>query len=231
MAAFDQVTEQAGRVLIVASGPSAMAMDLSLVKQARAAGVYVLGVNRAWDWCPHLNGWFTLDPDYLVLKYIVNEPLDESVQRYVAIPPDYGRQDARVAYHRNMPRFPGIVYLRRVQGGGLMKSHPGLSASTDAIHTGNSAYGALGLACHMKPSRIALVGVDAKKHEGYAHLHGRPKYSLHHLPALFATTLDQLDAKDIQVKNGSPDSLVTCFPRCTPNDAIAWLLEGVGRNV
>lgn len=227
MAAFDQVTERARRVLIVASGPSAMDLDIKLVAKAKRMGVYVLGVNRAWDWCPHLSGWFTLDPDNYVIKYLFEDIGKGKVQRYAAIPRDYGQPNARVRYHQNMPRFDRVKYLQRVRGNGPMKSMAMLSENPRAIHTGNSAWGAMGLAYHMQPERIGMVGVDAVKEIGYAHLAGRPRYRLDHLPWLFSTAVPQLARAGIAVRNGSPDSRVTCFKKCTPNETVQWLMEGL----
>lgn len=225
MASFDQVTQRASRILIVASGPSATDLDIELVAKAKKAGVYILGVNRSWAWCRHLSGWFTLDPDYLVMRYLYEDIGRGKVQRYAAVPADYGQPDARVKYHRDMPRFGGVIYLQRIQGIGPMKSQPTLCTNPRAIHTGNSAWGALGLAYHMGPDRIGLIGVDAIKDAGYAHLPGCPRYPFHHLPVLFESAVPQLGEKGIEVRNGSPDSLVTCFPRYKPNAVVEWLME------
>ncbi len=223
MAPLDRVTERFDRVLIVASGPSAEELDLNLVQDARAAGVYVLAVNRTWEWCTRIDGWFTLDPDKYVIRYLFDR--DCGVTRYVAIPDDYGREDADVYYHRNMPLFPEVVYLRRISGGGRLGSRYGLSTDVSTVHTGNSAYGALGIAKHMGARKIGLIGVDGNKNLGYAHRLGKPKGQLVHLPRLFATATTQLHSEGIQVQNGSPGSLVKCFVRHPPNAVVKWLME------
>lgn len=223
MATLDQVTERADRVLIVASGPSAEKMDLSIVAEARTKGVYVLAVNCAWAWCQHIDGWFTLDPDKYVIRYLVDE--NSKVTRYVAVPDDYGSPSAAVYYHRGMPIFADVVYLRRLTGGGLLGLRMGLSTDPHCIHTGNSAYGALGVARHMGASRVGLIGVDASKQLGYAHHPGSPKMNLTHLPRLFQSAKEQLDAEGISVQNGSPASLVKCFVRRHPNPVVKWLME------
>lgn len=225
MVAFDTVTQRARRVLIVASGKSATDLDLDLVRQAKAAGVYVLAVNRAWDWCEDISGWFTLDPDYLVMKHITKNAA--GVDRFVAVPEDYGQPDARVAYHRNVDRSPGVSYLQRISGDGTLGSAYGLSGNPSCINTGNSGYGALGLAFHMKPERIALIGIDADRNTGYANIGGRPKTRLHHLPKLFSSAAGYLQAENISVRNGSPNSLVLCFHRCRPNEAVGWIADGL----
>lgn len=223
MAAFDQVNEKADRILIVASGPSAEHLDLDLVANARKAGVYVLAVNGAWSWCRNIDGWFTLDPDKKVIQYLYI--IETTVQRYVAIPDDYGHCRAAIEYHRDMPFFPGVIYLQRLRGNGVKGSREGLSTDSHCIHTGNSAYGALGVARHMNPTRIGLIGVDADRRTGYAHRQGNPRGFLYHLPNLFKSAVKQLEADGITVQNGSPKSLVTCFQRFHPDAVVRWLME------
>ena len=225
VAAFDTVKARADRVLIVASGKSATDLDLGLVRDARQAGVYILAVNRAWDWCEDIDGWFTLDPNYLVIKYMA--PGYKHAARFVAIPDDYGQPDARIRYHRNKERAPSICYLQRISGDGPLKSCYELATDRSKIHTGNSAYGALGLAKHMKAERVALIGVDANRRAGYAYHEGRTLTFLSHLPLLFQSAVPQLVDDGIQVINGSPNSRVTCFPRCSPNRAVEWVMEGL----
>jgi len=220
---FGRVSQRTDRILIVASGPSAEQLDLELVRDARKAGVYVLAVNGAWSWCWKIDGWFTLDPDLKVIQYIRLEKT--TVKRYVAVPYDYGQPDAEINYHRDKCFFPGIIYLQRLAGDGRKGSLDGLSTDPHCIHTGNSAYGALGVARHMNPTRIGLIGVDADKRIGYAHREGRPKGYLYHLPALFKSAVQQLEDEGITVQNGSPDSLVKCFERRDPNAVVKWLME------
>lgn len=224
MESFDEVTERASRVLIVASGRSAAEMGLDVLKRAREAGVYVLAVNRTWEWLKDIDGWFTLDPDKLVMRYLFMK--DTPVKRYVAVPDDYGEKRARIRYHQNMPKFKGITYLRRMTGNGPFSACDGLSSDPRIIHTGNSAYGALGLARHLCPERIAMIGVDAHRAWGYAYIDGAPKTRLDHLPALFASAIPDLSAAGIQVVNGSRRSLVDCFPKMTANESIEWLMKG-----
>lgn len=224
MDSFDQVTARADRVLLVASGKSAEEIDIRMLQKARSRGVHVIGVNRVWDWLKELDSWFTLDPDRLLMKFMFE--YDTTVQRYVAVPDDYGQPNARVRYHR-MPRVKEIIYLRRLAGDGEFSAREGLSADPSVIHTGNSGYGGLGLARHMQPQRIAMVGVDAFRQWGYANMPGRPKMTLHHLPALFESAVPDLNMAGIEVVNGSQRSLVECFPKMPINDAIWWLMDGI----
>lgn len=96
----------------------------------------------------------------------------------------------------------------------------GLSEDPGTINTGNSGFGGLGLAYHMRPHKVALLGVDGRKER---RVDGGMPRSLDHLPALFESAVPQLRSAGIEVANGSPDSEVDCFPRMTPREAVQWL--------
>jgi hypothetical protein len=202
------------KVAIVANGPS-----LRRVQIPRMPGVLVIAVNGAIEWCDAADWFFSLDPSRYV-RGLVNRPRP-GVRYFMAVPEDYGTPSAKSPAHR-VTRLSHVTYLRRVTGNGVRGSRLGLSEDPAAISTGNSAYGALGLAYHQRPEKIALFGVDATA-RGYAYAPGRPRWSLAHLPELFASALPQL--RGIEVINGSPRSLVNCFPRVTPEEALAWLAE------
>lgn len=222
MGALEPVTPHGRRVLVVASGPSAEGMDLCLAAEARRAGVYVLAVNGAGLWVPAADGWFTLDPDERALRVLALRP--GTYDNFVAVPDDYGASDARVRYHRDRV-LPAFVHrLRRVSGDGPLSCRYGLSEDRAAVHTGNSAYGALGVAYHMRPDRVGLIGVDARAALGYAYAKGRPRTRLDHVPRLFASAAPQLAARGIDVMNGSPGSAVACFRAAPPDDVLRWLM-------
>lgn len=216
------VSEKANLVLIVASGPSVKSLDLTLIDDEFVKRVHIIVVNRSALWFPRYHSFFTLDPDDKTLPIMQNQK--EGVTYYAAVPLDYGNSDARIWYHR-CDLTPNVKYLQRITGPGYLSSRAGLSENPMCIHTGNSAYGALGLAYHMKPKKIVLLGVDATPEIGYAYLDGRPRGMLFHLPNLFSSAALQLKEKNIQVLNGSAQSTVICFPRATPNHAVDWLLS------
>lgn len=202
-------------IVIVASGPSLRGMDWSLLP----ASAVVVAVNGAVAGVPRANAFFTLDPSGANRQRMREQRA--GVRYFAAVPDDYGTPGAACAGHRAQ-REPGVTWLRRLPGAGPLRSRAGLSEDSSAIHTGNSAWGALGLAYHWRPGRIVLLGVDAAG-GGYWHGPGGPAGSLEHLPALFASALPQLQAAAIQVVNGSLDSRIDCFPRMTPEDALSWL--------
>lgn len=221
---FGRVEERAERVLIVATGPSVAEVSFDAFRQASASGVYILAVNRAIEWLPVAHGWFTVDPSRR------NRPLmrqrKEGTTYYAAVPDDYGTPGARISHHRGREE-PGVIFLRRTIGVGRWKQCNRLSEEPDRIHTGNSAWGALGLAYLMGAKRIGLLGVDGTQ-ERYAYARERPDFPFDHLPRLFLSAVPQLQARGVQVRNGSPISTIRCFDRENPGSIIRWISEREG---
>lgn len=201
-------------IVIVGSGASLRGFDWSLVP----ASARIIAVNGAVEAVPRADAFFTLDPSARNRQRMRVQRA--GVKYYAAVPDDYGSWRATCPVHR-AGREQGVSWLRRIAGDGPLGSCHGLSEDRGSINTGNSAYGALGLAYHWWAERIVLLGVDGRG--DYWHEPGGPAGSLAHLPALFASALPQLAARGISVINGSPDSAVTCFLRLPPEAAMEWL--------
>jgi hypothetical protein len=195
----------ADRVLIVASGPSVEAVGRSLPK---LQGVHVIAVNEAIKWLPHADSFFTMDPDRR-MRPLLSRPR-AGVRYYLA-------------YEEKL-NFKNVTHLQRIMSVGVRGSCFGLMEQPDQISAGNSAYGALNLAYHMRPKRIAFLGLDGTD-KGHAYSGTNPGWSLKHLPELFDSTLPQLTAANIQVVNGSPGSKIESFPRMSPQEALKWIAE------
>jgi len=105
---------------------------------------------------------------------------------------------------------------------GTLSGKRGLSEDPTKIHTGNSAYGALGLAYHLGFEKLVFIGLDA----GGDHCDGTQQImkdvAFAHLNELFTSALPQVEGR---VVNASPNSTVDCFPRMTHEEAIKWLME------
>jgi len=211
---WGQVTEHHPRVAIVASGPSARGLRLP-------EGVTILAVNGAIDWLDRADYWFTLDPSEANWSRMHHQR--PGVLYVAAVPDNFGTRAAETVVMQR-PALDGVRYLHRIAGDGYgsLRCKPGLCEDTGGVHTGNSAYGALGLAFHFGARRIALFGVDASPDP---RIEGGLPGGLHHLPELFSSTLSQLRAAGVMVVNGSPNSRVEAFPRMTPAAAAKWLEE------
>ena len=218
---FGSVAGAAERVLIVCTGPSMTPDLLPAVRAAQAAGVYVIAVNAGIVALPSPTAWFTLDPN-LRCQAFMHAPR-RGVRFYAAVPADFGTPAAALPQHRTPPRAH-MIYLERCTGAGPFGARAGLAEDVGAIHTGNSGYGALGLAYHLRPARVGILGLDATDRP-YAIAPGRPAKSLEHLPWLFGTAAPQLRAAGIEVLLGSPSSRVRCFERTAPEIVLDWLAE------
>lgn len=173
------------RVIIVGSGPS--------VKNFKVPrGIPTIAINGAVDWIERASFFFTLDPSDENKRRMANR---RRGTQYVCALPD------------GAPDIPGVHRLTRVGDqttrGPEPENHgspewwlwrwsamPGLSEEPGKIHSGNSAYGALGLAYSLGYTDVALVGVDGTQEARYPG-GGEPK-NLSHIGLLFASALPQI---------------------------------------
>lgn len=204
------------RALIVGTGPSVAGVDIDVGKR-----VTIIAVNGAIEWLRDADIFFTLDPSVYVRGLIKRRR--EGVRYFAAIPDDYGQTNARVVAHRDRAEHY-VTYLRRIEGPLRCGACPRLSNNPGGIHTGNSLYGALGLAYLAGARRIGILGLDGTQ-DGYAYSTARPRTDFQHLPALFESAREQLEAEGIEVRNGSPQSKVICWPKCEPSQLIKWLVD------
>lgn len=172
-------------MFIVASGPSAAGF-------IAPDGVTVICVNGVVGWINRADYWFTLDCDRRNLRRCFRPRC--SIQYVAAVP-------GRYALPSHVHRFHRV-------------SAPGLSKHRGVIHSGNSAFGAVGLAYHLGARRVALIGVDGTNE---TRVEGGKSGDLSHLPALFESALGQIEI----VNCGKLDS--DLIPRMTVSEAIEWM--------
>jgi hypothetical protein len=191
------------RCVIVASGPSAK----DFVPPSDVA------VNGAIDWLSRADYWFTLDPSAANLERMrrqregvsycaavdVDAVLPSGVSRYVRVARQ-GREPLRNTAEWWLWRWSSVL---------------GLSHFSDQIHTGNSAYGALGLAYHLGVERVALVGVDASAGE---RVEGGVPNNLSHLPLLFESALGQIEFINC-------GDMVSNVPSMSIDRGMSWLMS------
>lgn len=206
---FDPVTSRADAVVIIASGPSYRDFNF----RDLAPHVHIIAVKGAIEGLGRrAHSWITVDANRKVrslwMGHMTRVP---GVHYYAAVPEDYGTAKARMKWHRP-PAEEGIHWLKRISG-------LGLSEDPSVIHTGNSAWAALGLAYHMQASKIALVGVDGTQ-EAYGVGQGSPRGDLSHLSALFATAKAQIKRRGASIRSTGK---LAAFDRETPKEVIKWL--------
>lgn len=166
------------------------------------------------------NYWFTLDPSQANRNLMMNKV--PRCYYYAAVPPEYGSPNAPIKLFRLRP--PGrIHYLERVADtNNKLGINYGLSDDTCQINTGNSAYGALGLAYLMNAKNIILIGVDGTNEPKF---YGKKCNDLSHMSDLFASAIPQLEEKGIRVVNCSMNSAIDCFEKMDYNVAVKELLK------
>lgn len=208
-------------VIIVGSGPSLKGFDFNLLKDKGL----IISVNNAVNYVPFSDVWFTLDPWGLHGPQLPKPPFKG--QLVAAVPQDFGRRDAKSPAHRVVPTRK-MLYLQRLISHNHMDVSSetamvdGLSDDPRCVSTGNSGYGALNLAYHLRPQKnILLLGMDATI--GYFYTDKEKNRPLNFLPKLFQSAKPQLDAATLNVINGSPESRIKAFPRYTPTEAVELL--------
>lgn len=213
--------ERHDKIIIVASGPSLNGFDFN---RLRGKG-HIICVNNAGNHIPFAHSWFTLDPWGLNGPQL---PKNFKGKLYAAVPEDYGRRDSRIKDYRVSPRG-NITFLHRLISHNLTEQSSetayslGLSPDPSCINTGNSGYGALNLAYHMKPKKVLLLGIDGTI--GYFYSKTERNRPLTTLPLLFNSAVPQLKEAGIEVINGSPKSVIGSFPRYTIDEALKKIEE------
>lgn len=195
--------------VIVASGPSARGF-------VPPAGVLVIAVNGAIDWLARADYFFTLDPSQENVKRMRNQR--HGVNYNIALPeggplpaPKVNRW-LRVSGRGSEPEQKGSPDWWLWRLGAVL----GLCTHMGSIHTGNSAWGALGMAYHLGATKVALVGVDANAEP---RVEGGRSRDLSHLPILFESAIKQMDI----VNCGAMRSRV---PAMTIEEGMQWLRAG-----
>lgn len=208
--------ERHDKIIIIASGPSLEGFDFT-----RLIGKgHIICVNDSGNYVPFADSWFTLDPWGLDGEQL---PKRFKGKLYAAVPDDYGRRDAKIINYRTYPRL-NITFLHRLISHNYIEQTSetafvtGLSPDTSCINTGNSGFGALNLAYHMKPKKILLLGIDGTI--GYFYTKKERNRPLTALPLMFKSTVAQLRQDNIQVINGSEKSVINCFPRYSIDEAL-----------
>lgn len=189
------------KCVIVGDGPSAHGF-------VPPEGVAIIAVKRTIHWLARVDYWFSLDPNEAsrecmrdqrrgVAYYCAVDPGDE-------IPEGVTRLE-RVA-HRG--REPG---MRRTAEWWFWRwsSVAGLCKTPGKVHSGNSAWGALGLAYHLGYTDVLLVGVDGT---------GDPRQSdrrrpnnLSHLPILFRSALGTVKLQTVGRMRGIPTTTLEAW--------------------
>ena len=171
------------RAIIVGSGPSAAGFK-------PPNGVFIIAVNGVADWIDRADCWFSLDASLKNQITLRQRRLKHCC--YVTCGPWWQKRG-----DRHMQRVDSIDTRGKAPASWASEAERSfwrnacvatINRTPDHINTGNSAWGALGLAWHLGLRDVALIGVDASS---APRIEGGQCNDLSHLPMLFASaTLD-----------------------------------------
>lgn len=175
------------KCIIVADGPSAAGFT-------PPDDIPIIAVKGAITWLSRADYWFSLDPNDRTYK-LINNPIPGvkyvcGVLPNVKLPSHVDRLTliARRAIKPPAKDTPEWWIWR-------WSAVLGLNKTPGHINTGNSAYGALGLAYHLGFTDVLLVGVDGT--DTPRHSDGKKPNNLSHLPMLFESAMDQIKLSSI----------------------------------
>lgn len=181
------------KCIIVASGPSAK----NFVPPDNTC---IIAVNGAIDWIKRANYFFTLDHSKVNLDRVRNPRKDTrycvAFPKDILVPVETIRFE-RYSYQGTEPskKYTPEWWLWR------WSAVKGLSEDINVINSGNSAYGAIGLAYHLGYEDILLVGVDASRDEK---IEGGRCKNLTHLPILLRSAMKQVKLSTVSNIDGIP---------------------------
>ena len=183
--------------IIVGCGQSARLLiemlktDISYIRKDTS----IIAVNGACTFLPVFDYFFTLDHSEKNLSFLNPVNRLNNVQYYCAFPKSFDTSKFTGTNFHVLERYETRSeepldkdspewWLWRWRG---VKT---LSEDKNIIHSGNSAYGALGLAYSLGAKNVALIGVDASACPRVDD--GKLPNQLKHLPLLFESALPQI---------------------------------------
>jgi hypothetical protein len=226
MIRFSPVYQKHDNVLIIGGGESLKGFDFDQLLDFSGR---IIVVNNVIFHVPRADYWMTVDPSK-------NRRPQKAMMKkrdgtyYFCAQPKVEEWETPEYHRRWYPEVHGIHYLERISNGDYS-----LQEDKTKITTGDSIYGALGLAYHMEAKKIAVLGLDVK---GFGHWYNdKDPYNGHNQPeekfntykenlkGIFRSCLPQIKQRGIEIVNGSPESTIDAFPKMTPQEAYNFLTD------
>lgn len=213
---FRKVKERHYKVLIVGGGESLIGFDMNKLKEFDGA---IITVNNVVYHLPCCDYWITVDP---MSNGEPQRAMRDKVWgvKYFCAFPDLKKHPQDIEAYETVS---GVHYLERTQPNTVGYR---LEEDKNKIKTGDSIYGALGLAYHMEAKQIIMLGVDGS---GYGHWYDRgEQYNPHNVPdlenvpSIYRSSLEQFEKRGTKVVNGSENSIIDCFERMNPEEAFSF---------
>jgi len=231
---FIPVYQKHDKIIIIGGGESLIGFDFEQLNDFDGA---IITVNNVIFHLPRADYWITVDPmDKEGNPQRGMREQFEGTYYYCAFP-DLERRPWHNKFYKMVEN---VHYLERIVPGNNesnygMNQKDGYELQEDKrkITTGDSIYGALGLAYHFGAKKIVMLGVDGY---GYGHwydknspynAHGIKDFEnkyLNNIPRIYRQSVQQFNNRGCEVINGSQESKVDCFKRTTPQEAISLVL-------
>jgi hypothetical protein len=218
---FQEVTQRHEKVLIIGGGESLCGFDWKLLDDWDGV---IITVNNVVYHLPRADYWITVDPMSGGLPQRAMREKINGVYYYCAFP-DLNKDIFDKPYYETVE---GIHYLERI----VPEESYKLQEDKDKITTGDSCYGALGLAYHFEAKLIIMLGVDVNG--GYGHWYDKTdpynrewgdKFGEYQssLPHIYEQSVEQFQKRGTVVINGSLNSAIDCFTKMKPEEAIKYI--------
>lgn len=202
-------------VVIVCSGKSVSEFNLKNIPDTAT----IIAVNGAGKFCPRIDYWFTSDPWGLDGKQL---PLNKSCEMWAAVNDTFATKASTIKDYKNSPNR-NVKFLQRI----ISHNRPNVSSETAyslclsedsrCISAGNSGYGAINFAYHLGAKNIIILGMDGDI--GYFYSNTEKNRPLTYLQQMIDSTVDQITKSGITVINASPNSVISTYPKMTPEQA------------
>jgi len=223
---FEDVKHKADRAIIIGGGESLRGYDFRETTDFPGA---VITVNNCIFHLPRADYWMTVDPMWQ------NEPQPALKHKryttyYYCAFPDLENDKWSVPFYTTTRR---THYLERIVPDD--EDSYQLQEDKKKITTGDSIYGAIGLAYHMGVKKILLLGVDVY---GYGHWYDRnspynaykqkdDKFDEYKAKVIkiYRQCVPQLKARGIDILNGSEYSKIDAFKKDNLKNGLKWIRE------
>lgn len=198
-------------VIVCASGPSLTGFDYS-----RLAGRNVIAINREHEVIPSAQVLWWSDARYWRGEIEGRRNRDS----LLAHPAPY-KATCQMDYRPDDELPPEIIEYRFTGALGFDPDPRCLK------HGNNGSHAAIHLAAHLGATRVVVLGLDMKygpdgrshRHSGHGLIHTERTLSELMLPH-FAPLAAELSKRGIEVINGSEDSALNIWPRCSIDAAL-----------
>lgn len=224
---FNPVYQEHNRVLIIGGGESLIGFDMNQLLDFKGA---IICVNNVVFHIPRADYWITVDPMQQDKPQYALRHKVKGVYYFCAYP-DTKKSVFDAQFYKAVP---GVHYLERIvpmdYEDPKIKDSYVLQEEKNKITTGDSCYGALGLAYHMGAREVIMLGVDAfgfghwyDKTDPYNKGWGRGfKEYLDRIPLIYKQSVPQWKKRGAKIINGSRHSRIDCFERMDPQEAFTY---------